>query len=195
MGRKPDPKRKAELLESVGRYLVDNGLAGLSLRPLAEHLGVSTYTLVYHFGSKENLVFETVRHLDAKQWSMIAEWTEQGLDLAGTLERFWDWFVEPQNRGIVGLFHEATLVRLGADESGTTYAAELVVGWDRLVRRALAESGLDEAESATEAAIVCATMTGLQIDLIVTGDIERTTAAVRAYTARLRDRLSGVGAG
>src|SRR5207248_9104803 len=56
MGRHKDPQRKAELLESVAEYLLEHGLAELSLRPLAHAVGTSPRILLYHFGSKEELV-------------------------------------------------------------------------------------------------------------------------------------------
>ena len=55
--------RRGELLEAVGEYVLDNGLASLSLRRVAEAVGVSHVTLQHHFGTKEQLVGEIVEHL------------------------------------------------------------------------------------------------------------------------------------
>ncbi len=65
MGRRPDPKRNAELLEMVFDYLKRHGIAGVSMRPLAEALDISTYTLTYQFGSKEELLAAVSRHVSA----------------------------------------------------------------------------------------------------------------------------------
>ena len=48
--------RKDELIESLIAYLLENGLADLSLRPLAAGTGTSARLLIYHFGSKEDLL-------------------------------------------------------------------------------------------------------------------------------------------
>jgi AcrR family transcriptional regulator len=56
MPRRPDPDRREELEEALVDYVLAHGISNLSLRPLAEALGVSTYSLVYHFGSKDGVV-------------------------------------------------------------------------------------------------------------------------------------------
>lgn len=48
--------------------MLAHGLAGLSLRPLARAAGTSDRMLIYHFGSKEQLVAELLGHL-AKQFA------------------------------------------------------------------------------------------------------------------------------
>src|SRR5690349_315476 len=48
--------RRAELTDGALRYVLEQGLVGLSLRPLAAALGTSDRMLIYHFGSKDALV-------------------------------------------------------------------------------------------------------------------------------------------
>jgi AcrR family transcriptional regulator len=52
--------RKEELLESAADYVLENGLIGLSLRPLAAALGTSDRMLLYHFTSRDQLVTSIV---------------------------------------------------------------------------------------------------------------------------------------
>ena len=68
MGRRPDPRRKAELLDALVEYLLKHGLADLSLRPLAAALKTSPRTLLYHFRSREDMIAAAInefrkRHL------------------------------------------------------------------------------------------------------------------------------------
>jgi AcrR family transcriptional regulator len=56
MVRPSNPERPAKLLDAVVVYLVKNGVANLSLRPLAKAVGSSNRGLLYHFGSKEGIV-------------------------------------------------------------------------------------------------------------------------------------------
>ena len=51
----PSPRR-AELLELAYGYALENGLAGVSLRPLATAVGSSPRVLLFLFGSKDGLV-------------------------------------------------------------------------------------------------------------------------------------------
>src|SRR5690242_11180236 len=56
MPRPLDTARRAELLEQTMRYVVEHGVAELSLRPLAAALGTSSRMLMHYFGSKEDLI-------------------------------------------------------------------------------------------------------------------------------------------
>ena len=53
-------ERRDELLEATAAYLLRNGVAGLSLRPLAAAIDTKARLLIYHFGSKEQLLPSTV---------------------------------------------------------------------------------------------------------------------------------------
>jgi AcrR family transcriptional regulator len=44
------------LLEGMAAHVLQHGLSGASLRPLAKAVGTSDRMLIYHFGSKERLV-------------------------------------------------------------------------------------------------------------------------------------------
>lgn len=60
--RKPVLSREA-LLPQLAKHVLEHGLAGLSLRPLAKAAGTSDRMLIYHFGSKEQLVADLLEHL------------------------------------------------------------------------------------------------------------------------------------
>ena len=57
--------RRPELLAAAVEYVLEHGIADLSLRPMAEELGVSHSTLLRHFGTKEELVTEVIEHVRA----------------------------------------------------------------------------------------------------------------------------------
>src|SRR5262249_29781314 len=48
--------RRVELVDATYAYALENGLAGASLRPVAEAIGSSTGVLRFLFGSKDGLV-------------------------------------------------------------------------------------------------------------------------------------------
>lgn len=56
MARTHDLARRSELLAGVVDYIADRGLAGLSLRPVAEYLDTSSRMLIHYFGSKEAML-------------------------------------------------------------------------------------------------------------------------------------------
>jgi len=53
--------RRDELAEGACDYVLERGLIGLSLRPLAAALGTSDRMLLYHFGTREALIAEVLR--------------------------------------------------------------------------------------------------------------------------------------
>src|SRR5690242_21954451 len=60
MPRPPDPAKRRDLLDRVREYVSRNGVADLSLRPLARELGTSDRMLLYYFGTKEHMVAEAL---------------------------------------------------------------------------------------------------------------------------------------
>jgi AcrR family transcriptional regulator len=56
------------LLPLLAQHVLEHGLAGASLRPLAKAAGTSDRMLIYHFGSKDGLVTALLDHV-AKMYS------------------------------------------------------------------------------------------------------------------------------
>ena len=55
-GRPVDHLRREELLDGAAAYALEQGFSELSWRPVAAALNVSTTTLVYRFGTKEQML-------------------------------------------------------------------------------------------------------------------------------------------
>src|SRR3954452_24016846 len=53
--------RRQELAEAATDYVLEHGLIGLSLRPLAAAIGTSDRMLLYHFRDKDELVATVLR--------------------------------------------------------------------------------------------------------------------------------------
>lgn len=61
-----EPRLSREtLLPRLAQHVLEHGLAGASLRPLAKAAGTSDRMLIYHFGSKEELVQALLEHVAA----------------------------------------------------------------------------------------------------------------------------------
>jgi AcrR family transcriptional regulator len=56
---------RASLLPLLAAHVLDHGIAGLTLRPLARAVGTSDRMLLYHFGTKEKLLAELLDHISA----------------------------------------------------------------------------------------------------------------------------------
>src|ERR1700710_3131750 len=101
MPRHPDPLRKPQLLAEILDYLLDKSLASVSFRTIAQALGFSTYTLVYHFGTRDELLSEIVAALSTRATGIeeLMETAPNTLDrYFEGLEESWKWTLVPRNR-------------------------------------------------------------------------------------------------
>ncbi len=188
VGRKPEPERKAVLLDAVVDYLCRTGIGDVSLRPLAKALGVSTYVLIYHFGSREGLLAEALESVEQRQRSMIAAWAEAkpGANTADLVERWWQWCSDPRHLPLMRLTIEATALEGTRSGLPRTLRARLVSEWVDLLAGALRAEGRTAAQARAEATLLNASLVGLALDLSATGDRRRVHAAARALIRNLR---------
>ena len=164
MARPADPTRRAAVLAKAADYVLERGLAGLSLRPLAQALGTSPRMLLYDFESKELLIGELlaeIRRRDASQ--LKAE--------VRTLEDVWAWIAAPEREPFLRLFFEVYVHGLGKAE-----AEPLVRDWLDFLRTSW-HPPVDEAT----ATLMVAVVRGLLLDRLATGDRARTDAALRRF--------------
>jgi AcrR family transcriptional regulator len=186
----PGSPRRAELLSACYSYLLEHGLAGLSLRPLAAATGTSPRVLLYLFGSKEQLVRELLARARREQISLITGLPGPGTRDGGLeqlADRLWDLLSSPGQRPMVRLTYEAYLRSVSRDPGPWQgFAAETARDYLELLIRA--QPGTPPAQAEATAASTLALIRGLLLDLLADGDTDRVTAAWRA------GRRSGAGA-
>jgi AcrR family transcriptional regulator len=180
--------RRSELLEAVGEYVLDHGIASLSLRRVAKNVGVSHATLQHHFGSKEQLVDEIVEHLLGR--TLVPGPVRPGLDSDGRLRDLWAAWTSPTGRRDIRLFLEIVGQSL-FDEPG--YARTVKRSMDGRIH-ALADAvmaqGCPPEEAPAVATLMLAQLRGLLTDLLVTGDEERVGAAYELLLENARRRMA-----
>lgn len=195
MPRHPDPLRKPQLLGEILEYLLDKSLASVSFRTIAQALDCSTYTLVYHFGTRDQLLSEIVAAVSTRATVIddLMRTAPNALDryFAG-LEESWDWTLQPRNRQLQRLEFEAALIE--AVEPGThTFSRSLFDTWLRIGREALTSLGIESATAEIEARLVVDTFYGIQYDFVLNGDAKAATSAfkeaMRVHRQRIEDLL------
>ena len=170
--------RKDELTAALIDYLLTHGLSELSLRPLAAELGTSARLLIYHYGSKEGLLAAAVQAMHAHLRNSL-QVLAQAKPAAGStpLRRFWDWAVAPKNLPHLKLLYELQVL---AARNPSTYGPllqEAAADWLEEVMRILPD---DERDAAT-ASLPIAVFDGLFLELMITGDKQRTTRALDRF--------------
>ncbi len=176
--------RHRELLDAAYAYVLANGLGDLSLRPLAAAVGSSPRVLLYLFGSKDGLVRALLARARADETALLAR-TPPG-DLPAVAVAVWSWLSDPQHRPLLTLWTEAYARSLmEPDGPWSGFAADTVRDWLELFGTAQPADERGTAAGAARRTMVLAVLRGALLDLLATGDRERTTAAVQACVSRL----------
>jgi UDP-N-acetylglucosamine enolpyruvyl transferase len=110
MPRPVDPHRRAAVLAKAADYVLERGLAGLSLRPFAKALGTSTRMLLYDFGSKELLIHEVLAEIRRREETLLEAEVH-------TLDDVWAWISAPEREPFLRLFFEIYVGALGRKEA------------------------------------------------------------------------------
>lgn len=178
MARTADPARREELLDRIVDYLAEHGLSTLSMRPLAEHLGKSTRVLTHHFEDKEELLSATMRRLDERHRAWLRSlpgWN--GSDSVGTIvRRTWEFQLREENLPIARLIHEIEGLAAGGRLVGLV--PELLADRSAFVASLLRDRGVPERDALRISTLVNSAYTGLQRDVLTTGERERVDEAL-----------------
>ena len=183
--------RQTELLEAAYRYVLVQGFGQLSLRPLAKAIGSSPRVLLYLFGSKDGLVRALLARARADELALLDEVRGAGEresdNLVAIAERVWSWLVAEEHRALLTLWVEGygrSLVEPHGPWGGVARAT--VEDWMTVLADAQPAADRDTNEAQAQRTLVLAVLRGALLDLLATGDAERTTTAVRQQLTALR---------
>ncbi|MEU5528440.1 TetR family transcriptional regulator [Micromonospora chersina] len=174
---RPGSARRDELLERAYRYALAHGLAELSLRPLAAAIGSSPRVLLFLFGSKDQLIRALLGRARADELAALRRAREAGGadDFPAAVRTTWGWLVDPAHRPMLVLWVQAYARSLSEpDGPWAGFARQTVQDWLGL----LAEVGGRADSAGADPALALALLRGALLDLLATGDAERTTAVV-----------------
>ncbi len=169
--------RREELLERSYEYVLEHGLAELSLRPLALAVGSSPRVLLYLFGSKDGLVRELLARARRDELEALRGVAGDGLDaVTATL---WEWLAAPQHRRLLVLWVDAyarSLVEPGGPWAG--FARQTVEDWLEVLAQAQPAAVRRTKAGEAERTRALALLRGALLDLLATGDEARVTRAL-----------------
>lgn len=160
----PSRARRDELARAAAQHALDNGLIGLSLRPLAAAIGTSDRMLLYHFRDKDDLVATVLRVATEQAVAELAALpAPHGVGPAvlalwqasteGTLERCERLYVQAAALGLLGQEPYFSVVREANERWVTTLG-------DHLCR-----AGCPPERSRRAALLLDAGFMGLHLDL------------------------------
>ncbi len=182
-----DPERREAWTREATDYVLAEGLIGLSLRPLAAALGTSDRMLLYHFGTKDDLVAAVLRESNDRAVGCIGK-LEPSPDLRAAVHDLWSAVSAPELEPCSRMYVEAAALGLLGREPYATVVREANERWiDALVRH-LSRSGVARPLAKRAATIMDAAFLGFQLD----SPLDVGTAARRRAVVDLADAVAAL---
>jgi len=185
-GQAPDtasPPRE-RLLRATIDYIALHGVADLSLRRIAAAVGTSHRMLLYHFGSKEGLLIEVIRAVEAEQRARLATLElDPALGPADAMRNMWRHFSDPALWPNERLFFEMYGQALQARAHTAGLLDDIVESWVDPIAASRRALGIAPDVAAAQARVDVAVTRGLLLDLLATGNRAATDAAMEQYIA------------
>jgi len=180
---------KERLLDAVIEHFSADGLADQSLRRIAEAVGSSHRMLLYHFGSKDGLLLEVVRAVEARtQAEFAAIGAEAGGESDELVRRMWAHVADPAWADFERLFFALYGRALQGDVSTLPLLKHDLEGWLETNVAVAAALGVPADVTRVHARLGLAVTRGLLLDLLATGDREGVDAAVEVFARRYAGR-------
>ena len=180
--------RRDELISKSLDYFLSHGVAGLSLRPLAEQIDTSARMIVYHFGSKDGLLTTVMDEVRTRMQESFARVIMNTKDkpIADAMHAFWTWMIHPSNVEYLRLLFEVQVLAIRNPARYAHYMERTSSSWLDIVEHSLPSLK----ENRVLATLCVAVIDGLLLEYLCTKDNQRTTKALEAFIGLMKKRIS-----
>lgn len=179
---RPRSEQARDLLAKAAAHVLAHGFGDWSLRAIAPSLDTSHRMLNYHFGSAEAFwegVLTEIRHQELSQRHAVFDGPA---GLAASLESAWQRFSSDRYLPIMQLLFEVLGQALREPGRHQAFLDDVVHSWlQPLQARWQRHAELSDEEARLRARLELATLRGLLLDLLITGDHRATTDALRYF--------------
>jgi AcrR family transcriptional regulator len=188
---RPNLTPKQKLLAAVVGVALADGISDKSLRAIAEAAGTSHRMLIHHFGSREGLLVEVIREVEAQQRATLLALRDQSGEVSDAqADRFWQHLRSPGLAAQERLFFEV----YGQALQGRTWATPMLDGvvedWVAPVAALGEDLGASPELARVVARLYVAVGRGLLLDVLATGEGEEVDAAMRFFADMLQAHLA-----
>ena len=167
---------RKRLLDLAIEHFGRNGIGDTSLRGIAAAVGTSHRMLLYHFGSREGLLAEVTREVEARQRSVMMTTYDTDLPPLEAAAQYWEANVEAALR-YGPLFFELSAHAMQGKEHAAALREELIAAWLPSVSGLCRAIGIPDAQAETHARLALGAARGLLLDLLVSGQREEVAEA------------------
>lgn len=187
MGRHKQPEIRDRILDACVDHALTHGLPD-RLEPFVSASGTSTRMLIYHFGTRDALLRETLRRARQRQrdfyGGLLSPRPDE--DYLRTLRRTWKAITGPQGRPFLGMF--GRLRESAGPALWPGFRREATTDWLQPLEDGMRSVGRPEL-----ATLVLAVIRGLILDLEATDDVSRADQAFDDFLTALALMITGRG--
>jgi len=158
-----DSERREAWTGPATDYVLEHGLIGLSLRPLAKALGTSDRMLLYHFGTKDDLVAAVLTESNDRAVAAV-EALSPSPDLRSAVLDLWSVADNSQFAPCTRLYVEAAALGLLGREPYASLVSEANGRWLASLVTHLTRSGVDRRLARRLVTVIDAAFLGFQLD-------------------------------
>jgi AcrR family transcriptional regulator len=179
---KVDSSRRADLLEATIEYMLQHGVADLSLRPLATAVHSKARLLVYHFGSRDSLITEAmivVRKRVQEAFSSLMKSSREKTP-EEVIRSFWRWATSARYERYLRLFFEVQGLALQKPAEYGRYLEGAVSTWVEMMSAVL-PANLSVQKRKALSTLAVGTTFGLLLDYLSSGHKKRTEDALECF--------------
>jgi len=167
--------RRDELVEAATDYVLANGLVDLTLRPMAAALGTSDRMLLYHFGSKDELVTAILETSNARTIAHLRA-LPHARDLRGAVTQLWKVVRGSSVAASYRVYIEASALGLLGQQPYADAMRTANAEWLAELSEYFAARGAPRRRAQRIAVLVDAAFMGFMLDAPLEEDAARTAA-------------------
>lgn len=155
---------REDLLERVTDHVLEHGLIGLSLRPVAAAVGTSDRMLIYHFASRDALVSEVVARTSERAVQAVAE-LPGAPNVRSGVRRLWAAYRAQPLSACLDVYCQAAAVGLIGREPYLTDARASNEVWTAALRDYFVRCGAPRRRVGRLVTLVDSALYGFHLDL------------------------------
>ena len=156
--------RREELLDEVTDHVLEHGLIGLTLRPLAAAIGTSDRMLIYHFESRDALVSAVVLRVNERAVAALEALPARRTVRAG-VHGLWEAFAAAPLRPLITSYVQAAATGLLGEEPYRSDVQASNEQWAAALRDYFVRCGAPPRRARRVVRLVDASLLGLHVDL------------------------------
>ncbi|MBA2463478.1 MAG: TetR/AcrR family transcriptional regulator [Nocardioidaceae bacterium] len=156
--------RRDLLAQTATDYVLEHGLIGLSLRPLAAEIGTSDRMLLYHFADKDDLVAAVLRSSNDRSVAVILG-LPASPDVRTAVRDLWSAMRSTELERCQRVYVEAAALGLFGREPYATVVREANALWVRAVAEHLVASTTPADRAVRATVLLDAAFSGFLLDL------------------------------